>query len=124
MDKGQALHSFWSSFGLKAYDDASVPTGEVAPSFPYITYRAVEDNLDNQVMMQASVWYRETTWENVEKKTQQIAKGIDDLMPIKLDSGYLWIMRGTPFAQRLADESDDMIKRMYINIVAEYLTAY
>ena len=123
MDKGQALQSFWSSFGLKAYDDASVPTGDNSPQFPYITYRAVQDVMDNQVAMQASVWYRSTSWEGVETKTKEISQALSDLMPIKLDNGYLWLMRGTPFAQRLADESDDMIKRMYINIVAEYLTA-
>lgn len=124
MDKGQALHRFWSSFDIPAYDETSVPTGDNAPQFPYITYRAVQDVMDNQVGMQASVWYRSTSWEGVETKTKQISQAISDMMPIKIDNGYLWIMRGTPFAQRLADESDDMIKRMYINIVAEYLTAY
>lgn len=124
MDKGQALQSFWSSFGLKAYDDASVPTGDNSPQMPYITYRAVQDVMGSQVMMQASLWYRSTSWKDVEEKTTQISQAIAEMMPIKIDNGYLWIMRGSPFAQRLADESDDMIKRMYINIVAEYLTAY
>ena len=38
MDKAQAIHSFWSGFGLTAYDAATVPTGDNAPRFPYLTY--------------------------------------------------------------------------------------
>lgn len=38
MTATRVLNSFYSSFGLPAYDENSVPTGENAPAFPYITY--------------------------------------------------------------------------------------
>lgn len=34
------------------------------------------------------------------------------------------LKRGSPFAQRMSDPNDDMIRRIYINITAEFLTAY
>ena len=42
-------------------------------------------------------------------------------MPV--DGGVLWLKRGTPFAQSMGDETDDLIKRKYLNITAEFLTA-
>lgn len=123
MDKAQAIHNFWSSFGLTAYDENSVPDDALTP---YITYSVVEDNFDSPVMLSASIWYRSTSWAEIETKSQEISKAINDMYPsaIKIDNGRLYITRGTPFAQRMNDPSDDMIKRIYINIYAEYLTAY
>jgi hypothetical protein len=43
---------------------------------------------------------------------------------IKFDGGRLYIAKGNPFAQRMADPNDDMIRRMYLNIQAEFLSAY
>ena len=53
MDAEQAIHSFWSSFGLTAYDENSVPdTAEL----PYITYSLSYDTFDHQVSMVANLW--------------------------------------------------------------------
>jgi hypothetical protein len=38
------------------------------------------------------------------------------------DGGAVWIKRGSPFAQRIKNTSDDMIKRRYINLSAEFFT--
>ena len=34
------------------------------------------------------------------------------------------LKRGSPFAQRMSDPNDDMIRSIYINITVEFLTAY
>jgi hypothetical protein len=39
------------------------------------------------------------------------------------DSGKIWLKRGSPFAQSMGDPEDAMIKRKYLNITAEFLTA-
>lgn len=54
-----------------------------------------------------------------------IAEAIKKMRPpaIKFDNGRLFITKGTPFAQRMTDE-DDMVRRIYINITAEYFSAY
>lgn len=125
MDKAQALHSFWSSFGLAAYDESSVPTGDDVPSFPYITYSVSTDNFGNDVGLSGSLWYRSTSWAAISQKAEEIEKALYDMTsPIKIDGGFLWLKRGSPFAQRMSDPNDDMIRRIYINITAEFLTAY
>ena len=123
MDKSQAIQSFWESFNIPAYDETIVPDDAV---MPYITYGVRTDSLDNVVNMYASIWYRSTSWEDISKKTEQIAKYIVEQNPpsIQFDKGRLSIAKGTPFAQRMADPNDNMIRRMYINIQAEFLSAY
>lgn len=123
MDKAQALQTFWESFGIPAYEQTTVP--ETA-TMPYITYSVSTDSLDNVVNMSASVWYHSTSWKDISEKTEQIARYIVGMNPpsIKFDGGRLYIAKGNPFAQRMADPNDDMIRRMYLNIQAEYLSAY
>ena len=41
---------------------------------------------------------------------------------IAVDGGGIWIKRGQPFAQNMGDESDDLIKRKYINISIVFIT--
>ena len=56
--KAATIYEFWNSFEMPAYEENSVPTGEDAPKFPYITYQLVTDSLGNEVAMSASLWYR------------------------------------------------------------------
>lgn len=123
MTKGQAIHAFWSGFGLKAFDQTSVPDNE---PYPYITYTVKTDSYDNIVYMDASIWYRSESWKEISEKTEEIAEYIVSMHPatIPIDNGRLYIVKGTPFAQRMADESDRLVKRMLLNINVEYLTAY
>lgn len=125
MDKAQALHIFWSSFGLPAYDEASVPSGDDTPQFPYITYTVATDALDGSLPLVASLWYKSTSWRDITLKSEEIALRIETMeKPIPIDTGYLWIVRGTPFAQRMAEPDDNTIRRILLNIVAEFLTPY
>ena len=77
MDKAQALHSFWSSFGLPAYDEASVPSGDDTPQFPYITYTVATDALDGSLPLVASLWYKSTSWRDITLKSEEIALRIE-----------------------------------------------
>jgi len=123
MDKFQALQSFWSSFGIPAYDENTVPSGDDRPSYPYITYDAVVGNLGDFVAMSASIWYYGTSWAAITTKLAEITTKIGRggyMIPI--DGGAIWIKRGSPFAQRIPD-SNDMVRRIFINIVAEFISA-
>lgn len=125
MDKAQALHKFWSSFEIPAYDENSVPYDETRPQMPYITYETKTDSIGNTLMLSASLWYRSSSWAEITKKADEVAGFIGyghKIMP--LDQGYLFITKGTPFASRMVDENDIMVKRMIINIMIEFLTAY
>jgi len=123
MDKAQAIDYFWNSFGLTAYDENSVPDNA---TFPYITYAVVTDSFDKPVNLYGSLWYRDTSWRDISRKSDEIARRLYDVKPclLKLDNGYLWLTDGAPFARRMGDPSDNLIKRIYLNIQAEFLTAY
>lgn len=123
MTKGAALKDFWSSFGLKAYEENSVPSGGEKPDFPYITYQFATDSYGKAISLSASVWYRTPGWSVANAKAEEISAAIRSTGKlIKIDNGYIVIRRGTPFANRMGDPSDDMIKRVLLNITAEYWT--
>lgn len=121
MDKAQALHRFWSGFGIPAYDENSVPDDA---SFPRITYSVATDSIGGSILLNASVWYKSTSWREISQKVEAIAHAIVNMYPpaIELDEGRLYLYKGTPFAQRMSDD-DDTIRRIYLNVEAEYLTA-
>lgn len=122
--KAATIYEFWNSFEMPAYEENSVPTGEDAPKFPYITYQLVTDSLGGEVVMSASIWYRGTSWLEANAKTDEISRAIGiGGKVLDCDGGKVWLKRGTPFAQNMSDESDNLIKRKYLNITAEYLTA-
>lgn len=124
MTKAAAIHSFWSLFGLTAYEENSVPSGEDTPAYPYITYDVVTDTMGSQVAMHASLWYRDESWVNCNAMCETISGkiGRGGIMML-CDDGAIWILRGEPFSQSMGDPNDDKIKRKYINITAEFITA-
>ena len=120
MTKAAAIYQFWSSFGLTAYEENTVPTDA---AFPYITYQLVTDSFDREVSATASLWYRGESWTDINAKTEEISQKISRGGKIlSCDGGAIWLKRGQPFAQNMGDESDDLIKRKYINITAEFMT--
>lgn len=120
MTKAASIYQFWSGFGLTAYEENTVPTDA---AFPYVTYQLVTDGFEREVAATASLWYRSESWASVNAKAEEIAQHIGfGGKIIKCDGGRIWIKRGHPFAQNMGDESDDLIKRKYLNLTLEYLT--
>lgn len=121
MTKAAAIYQFWNSFGLTAYEENSVPDDA---TFPYITYQLVTDSFDREIPLTVSIWYRSESWTGINAKTEEISRTIGrGGKIIHCDGGAIWMKRGQPFAQSMGDESDDLIKRKYLNIIAEFMTA-
>ena len=121
MTKAAAIYQFWSGFGLTSYEENTVPTDA---AFPYITYQLVTDSFDREVAATASLWYRSESWTAINAKTEEISQKISrGGKIISCDGGAIWLKRGQPFSQNMGDESDDLIKRKYLNITAEFMTA-
>lgn len=121
MDKAQAFHSFWSGFGWKAYEQSTVPDN--APN-QYITYEFAEGYIGDTLALSASLWTRSTSWTEIEQKAQEIGSAIGlNGKVLSYDGGKLWILRGATFAQRLEEPSDRDMRRIVINIMAEYISA-
>ena len=121
MTKAAAIYQFWNGFGLTAYEENTVPTDA---AFPYITYQLVTDSFDREIPLTASIWYRSENWTTINAKTEEISHTISrggKIIPCY--GGAIWLKRGQPFAQSMGDESDDLIKRKYLNVTAEFMTA-
>ena len=121
MTKAAAIYQFWNGFGLTAYEENTVPTDA---DFPYLTYQLVTDSFGREIMLTASIWYRSESWTAINAKTEEISQKISrGGKIISCDEGAIWLKRGQPFAQSMGDESDDLIKRKYLNVTAEFITA-
>ena len=121
MTKAAAIYQFWNSFGLTAYEENTVLHDA---DFPYITYQLVTDSFEREIPLTASLWYRSENWTTINAKTEEISQKISrggKIIPC--DGGAIWLKRGQPFAQNMGDESDNLIKRKYLNITAEFITA-
>lgn len=115
----QALHNFWSGFGLMAYDENTVPDDA---ALPYITYEASKDFFAPAIAQSVSIWYRSPSWVEITNKEQEIADYIGrGGRMVACDGGGMWIKRGQPWAQRLPDSQDSMIRRITLNIEIEFL---
>lgn len=118
MNKIQALHSFWNSFGLKAYDETDVPDNA---ELPYITYESMFDDFKSTLYLSASLWYYGTGMTEISTKMldieSQIGKGGKI---VKYNNGAFWIRKGSPFAYRMQD-TNDMIRRVILNVIIEFI---
>jgi len=128
MDKAQALHSFWSSFGLTAVDENSAYDDTVAERLglmdSYITYEVMTGNYEYPVPLVASLWYRSQSWAAISQKADEIADAIGvGGKVIKIDNGYLWIKQRQPFTTRLSVDGDYDMRRIMIYITANFMTA-
>lgn len=123
MTKEDALHNFMSSFGLVAYQENAVPTGEFRPQYPYLTYEVATGSWDEPVPLSISLWYRSTSWMAANAMADTIARHISrGGTTLRCDGGMLWITRGDPFARSTGDDQDDQVKRKIINIMVEFFT--
>ena len=123
MDSLQTLNKFWNSFGWDAFNEATVPDNAFSGRQGYITYSTGKAEFERSVMLTASIWQRSTSWEDVISKAKEIERfiGLGGCI-ISYDDGFIWIKRGSPFYQTMSDE-DDSVRRVYINVEVEYLTA-
>lgn len=121
MTKGAALHAFFSGFGMDAYAASSVPEDAV---FPYLTYEyATDDFYGGETALTVNLWFYTESEAIPNAKAQEVADalGLGGRL-IACDGGYIWLKRGSPFAQSLKDDTAPNIKRRYLNVSAEYHT--
>lgn len=117
-----AIKNFFSSFGVDAFPNTSVPDKKDRPK-KYITYEISLGAFDDgPVAIGVNVWAR-TTGETI---PNNIVRAIEKKIArggylIECDGGGIWLTRGTPWCQAIPDEDPD-IKRRFLNITLDYLT--
>ena len=121
--KASAIQDFMAGFGIPAYTSASVPDDAIEP---YLTYSLpVGAWGDGEMAMEVNLWYYGDGEKAPNAKVQEIsdALGIGGVL-VPCDGGAVWIKRGSPFAQSTTDgTADDKVKRRYMNLDLEYITA-
>lgn len=125
MTKAAAWYQFWSQFGVPAFDENSVPDGEDAPGFPRLTYEFGTDAFsDYGVSVTVSLWYRDSSWVPINAKAEAISAVIGrGGVTCPCDGGNFWVTRGSPWAVRMGDENDDLIKRIVFNVTVRWNTS-
>ena len=119
LDKKQALNSFWSSFGLTAYDETSVPDTAV---MPYLTYEVTTSDFGSQISLSASLWYRATGWTDIVAKEKEIHDYISrGGVYINYDGGAIYIARAENWSTQMADASDEYVRRIILNVDVEFI---
>lgn len=119
-DKWQAIQTFWESFNLPAYDENTVPDTAV---MPYITYEAKTANFEKPLFLSAQIFARTSSWKDICNKADEIAAYIGSgskILPVT--GGYICIQQGSPFSQRMREDSNGDIRRIIINISVEFFT--
>jgi len=120
MDKEQCYHKFWSSFGLPAYDERTVPE---TVTMPYITYELSTDSIGNSLQLSASLWYHSLGWAAITQKADEIGRALGSGgMLLAYDGGAVWVVRGSPFTQRMDDPADSMVRRIRLAVNVEFLS--
>ena len=118
MTKDVAIHNFFSRF-MTFYAATSVSDDVV---FPYGTYDLVIGSFDDgEVSLTVNLWFFTESERIPSEAAQNILDEIGrDGVRLPCDGGYVWIKRGP--VQSLPDETNDKIKRRYMNLTAEFLT--
>lgn len=121
MTKAAAIYNFFNGFGMPAYATTSVPEDVI---FPYLTYDLILDAWGGgEVSTTVNLWFYTASEAIPNAKVQEISEAIGfSGKVLECDGGYIWIKRGSPFAQSLADDTAPDIKRRYLNISAEFFT--
>lgn len=118
MDKFQVQQAFWSSFGLVAYDENTVPDDA---EYPYMTYQSAIGSLEGEMTISANLWYRSSSWQDISQKALQIEKTINQEK--RFNGGYMKVRKpDSNFAQRLREESDEKVRRILLTVNVEFLS--
>lgn len=121
MTKEAALQAFFERF-LPSYAASAVPNDV---EFPYLTYELITGAWEEgEAGLTVNLWYYTTSEAAPNAKARELSEaiGLGGVM-IPCGGGAIWLKRGSPWCQNLYDPADANIKRRYLNVTAEYLTA-
>lgn len=116
--RSAAFQEWASGFGIPAYAASSVPDDA---EMPYITYTVGFNGFEEgDFAAQLDIWYRGGDQAAPNAKAEELSKALGrGGKVIACDGGAIWLKRGTPFWQAVADAED--VQRRYVNIDIESL---
>lgn len=118
LTKFTAQKVYWSSFGLPAYEEHTVPDDA---KYPYLTYQAVNGQLGGVLNASGNLYYKGTSWAKIMQEVEQMEKAID--RQIFIDGGIMKVRKPlSNFAQPMP-ENDSKVRRMLLTVEIEFLSA-
>lgn len=121
--KAAAFHAFLeAASGLTAYAASAVPDDA---QMPYATYAWAEGAWgDGDVSVQVDLWFRTESEAVPNAAVAELGKALGlSGAQLQCDGGGMWVKRGSPWAQAVAD-GDNAASRRYVNIDIEFFTDY
>ena len=103
------------------YPSASVPDDVI---FPWGTYELTTAAWGaEEVGITVNIWF----YTDSEFLPNDAAERLSALIglggvSIPCDGGFIWLKRGSPWCQNIADDQHNGVKRRYIDVSAEYMT--
>lgn len=120
MTKTKALYEFFSSFGVDAYPNTSVPDGAV---FPYLTYDVSMGDWGDINNIAVNLYYYTESEAQPMAKVEQIAKAIGyGGVQISCDDGTIWVTKGSPWCIAVPYEGNSGIKQRQLNMTLLFNT--
>ena len=117
-----AIFSLLGELGIPTYAATSVPSDA---EFPYATVEMSTGTFwEGEVPLPVSLWYYGDSEAGPNAKARELVAlvGPGGRM-LACDGGAVWVKRGSPLVQSMGDQSDDMVKRRYVNLTAEFITS-
>jgi len=111
----RALQAFFSSFGIPAYVENTVPD---EAALPYITYELVRPDRLRQAAFRARIWYRDTSFVAITAKADAIRRTIEGGYSIKTGDGALRIWPDDNFLQFQPPDEPEL-KIAYLSMIIE-----
>lgn len=108
----KALYAFYSSFGIPAYTENSVPAEE---KLLYITYTLPQSELFSAAVHQVRVWYYGTNNEAVNAKAGEIVSAIGRGIKLRAGDGLVCIYPGAGALVQM-QPSEETVRIAYINL--------
>ncbi len=119
-DRKEMLYDFWSSFGLPAYEENSVPEDA---TYPRITYEASEGGFDAVLSLSASIWDRTNRGTAfIDAKADEIEEYIKNMGCPKIKGGRFRAFTDGIYCQTMNDPEDRLLKRNVLTVYFEFMT--
>lgn len=113
-DIAKTLYSFWSGFGIPAYPENGVPD---EAKLPYITYSINMPEWKEETIVNARVWYRDTSLQAISAKIDEISSAIGEGVSLSSQNGCVYLFKDSNFVQFQPSEAMVEMKVAYLTLI-------
>ncbi|MBQ4353602.1 MAG: hypothetical protein IJC71_01775 [Clostridia bacterium] len=113
-----AIHAFWASFGVPAYEKHAVPEDT---AFPYIAYSLACGAMGEETGMTADLYCGGSSRLACHALASEIEASIGGGRLLACDKGTIWLRRASPFLTA-EDAGGRDLCRSTVRITAMFLT--